>query len=145
MRREQAVHACQIARDVLSIAPRDGATITELESIQSDACLVLAAHGTELSPEQVDSFQTGTHPWCHLLRLIREQDSLSDADWSSLNRSIEMNLGRALAIAATRGRLAINRPVEQRLRLLISSELQGRPSENHPSQRRLPPLTMNRR
>ena len=112
VRREQAVHACQIARDVLSIAPRDGATITELESIQSDACLVLAAHGTELSSEQVDSFQTGTHPWCHLLRLIREQDTLSDADWSSLNRSIEMNLCRALAIAATRGRLVINRPVE---------------------------------
>lgn len=112
-RREQAVHACQIARDVLSIAPRDGATIPELESIQSEACLVLAAHGAELSPEHVDTFKTGAHPWCHLLRLIREQDSLSDADWSSLSRSIEMNFGRALAIAATRGRLAIDRPVEQ--------------------------------
>jgi hypothetical protein len=112
VRREQAVHACQVARDVLSITPRDGATISELESIQSEACLVLAAHGTELSAEQIEALRTGTHPWCHLLRLIREQDSLSDADWSALNRSLETNFGRTLAITATRGRLVIDRPAE---------------------------------
>lgn len=112
VRREQAVHACHVARDVLSISARDGVTIPELESLQSEACLVLAAHGAELSSEQVESLKAGSHPWCHLLRLIREQDSLSDTDWSALNRSVEMNCGRTLAIAATRGRLIINRPVE---------------------------------
>lgn len=111
-RHERAIQACLVMRDILSISLRDGTSLPELESVQSDACSALASHGTELDDNQIELLRIGKHSWCDLLRMIREQDSLADAEWSSLNRSIEASFGRTLAIAASRGRLVIQRAEE---------------------------------
>lgn len=109
-RYEQSQHACLLARDILSISTRDGVAHPELEAVQAAACSVLASHGMELSSDQVEALRVGRHPWCDLLRMIQERDSLSDAEWSSLTRSIDAYLGSGLAVAATRGRLFFERP-----------------------------------
>lgn len=110
--REQAIQASQVARDILSITTHDGNSIPEIETIQSEACLLLTSHGRECSPDVIESLLNGQHPWCSLLLLIRERDTLSDAEWSHASRTIETLLGRSLAVAAARGRLVINRVQE---------------------------------
>ncbi len=70
---------------------------------------LLAGAWTSLSDEAV-RLAEGDHPFAHLLTLIEQRDTLSDADWARLHASVGAALGVPLAQAASRARLVVTTP-----------------------------------
>ncbi len=105
--RERAIQALVVARTIIQISPSDGAIPVGLVELQSTAREMIASQGMHVPREEILSFTEGLHAWCDLLRMIRDSGTLPDAEWTALNTSIESSLGRALAVAAARGRLQL--------------------------------------
>ncbi len=111
--RDTARQATTIARSVLQITSRDQQPLPGLDELQTTAREMVATLGMRVPRSEIAQFAEGRHVWCDLLRMIREGDSLSDAEWTALNATIESSLGRSLAVAAARGRLRLPGPVEE--------------------------------
>lgn len=106
-RRDLAKRATAIARKIVQIQSPEGQTPDGLGKLQSAATEMIASQGQHESGEQIRSLSEGTHPWCDLLHMIGEGGTLPDSEWTLLNTSIETAFGRALAVAAARGRLVL--------------------------------------
>lgn len=122
LRRESAQGALSVARSILQLKTRDGQSLASLDHIQAEARELIANHGLTLSPDQLRLFAEGHHPWDDLLRMIHDGVSLPDAEWTTLNASIESSLGRPLAIAVARGRLEVI-PTEPTVDQLLLKEV----------------------
>ncbi|MFP4653006.1 MAG: hypothetical protein ACLFM4_11360 [Phormidium sp.] len=59
-------------------------------------------------PADVNDLLSGKHPVAQLLKAIDEGDSLSDAQWATLQPSLEKVFGPTIAIAASRGKLYVS-------------------------------------
>ncbi len=103
--REAAQGAIRVARTILQTVTRDRQPLASLDNLHTQASEMIATLGANLSPDQLQLFTEGRHPWCDLMRMIHDGGSLPDAEWTALNASIEISLGRSLAVAAARGRL----------------------------------------
>ena len=103
--RDIALRATAIARQLVLIQCSEGQPPAGLEEIQVAAAEMIATQGLRAPRELIHSLGNGRHAWCDLLRMIREGDTLSDAEWTLLNTSIETAHGRPLAVSAARGRL----------------------------------------
>ena len=103
--RDIALRATAVARQVVRIQCPEGQHPAGLTEIQDSAAELIATQGLHASRELIHSLADGRHAWCDLLRMIREGDTLSDAEWTLLNTSIETAFGRPLAVSAARGRL----------------------------------------
>jgi tetratricopeptide (TPR) repeat protein len=58
-------------------------------------------------PAQTAALADGTHALVHLLILVEQRERLSDRSWAQLHELVGQELGRDLASAASRGRIAI--------------------------------------
>lgn len=81
-----------------------------LQECQAEAArlrdTIASGHWTQL-PTQAESLAEGTHALVDLLILVEQADSLCDDDWADLYEMIGDALGKPLAIAASRARLAV--------------------------------------
>jgi hypothetical protein len=105
--RETALYAISVARTVLRIHPRDGQSIPSLEEMYTQSSDIISTLGMNVSSDQLQLFTERRHVWNDLVRMIQDGGALPDAEWTTLNASIEVSLGRTLAVAAARGRLEI--------------------------------------
>jgi hypothetical protein len=85
---------------IASLAHREDPGFSALASCQSRAADVRAALATS---GKVD--QAATAPFAALLTLMDGQQKLDDEQWGSLEDAVAAAFGRALAVAATRGKL----------------------------------------
>ena len=110
--RETTRHVISVARSILQIQTRDGKPLPSLHEQHTLASETIANFGAHLTPEQIQVFVEGRHPWHDLVHMVQDGGSLPDAEWTELNTSIESSLGLALAVAAARGRLEITNSIE---------------------------------
>lgn len=107
-RQRRALHALE---RVLAIVHRDQPTFPPLVECKEQAsALRLAISTTQWSDPPhpaIDALADGTHPLLDLLVLIESQEELDDERWASLHDTIEREFGRALAAAASRGKLQV--------------------------------------
>lgn len=59
-------------------------------------------------PADVNDLLSGKHPVTQLIKAVDEGDSLSDAQWATLQPSLEKVFGQTIAIAASRGKLYVS-------------------------------------
>jgi len=59
-------------------------------------------------PAEAESLAEGEHALAHLLRLIEDRDELNDDLWASLHESVGSALGKSIAAAAARSKLALS-------------------------------------
>lgn len=130
--RESAQCALSVARSILQLKTRDGQSLASLDLMQSEARELIASHGDNLPSDQLQLFVDGQHPWHDLLRMIHQGDSLPDAEWTTLNASIESSLGRSVAIAVARGRLEINSSAQDDDELM-ASKVPPHPADQAPA------------
>lgn len=104
-RRTSERRAIEIARSILTLEAVNRQTIIGLSEIQSEAHDLIATHGRHLTADQLAEFDSESHEWCALLRMVDEAETLDDADWNALNDQLMARIGAPLAIAAARGRL----------------------------------------
>ncbi|MCS6924991.1 MAG: hypothetical protein NZ578_03715 [Candidatus Binatia bacterium] len=106
-RQHRALHALE---RVLAIVHRDQPTFPPLVECQEQASalrLAISAAQWSDSHPAIDALADGTHPLLDLLMLIESQEELDDERWASLQETIERQFGRALAVAASRGKLRV--------------------------------------
>jgi hypothetical protein len=107
-RRRQALHALE---RVLAIVHRDQTVFPPLLKCKEQANALHLAISTLQWPDShpaVEAFAEGKHPLLALLTFIELQKELDDEQWASLQERIEQEFGRALAIAASRGKLQVS-------------------------------------
>jgi hypothetical protein len=59
-------------------------------------------------PADVNDLLSGKHPVAQLLKAVDEGDRLSDAQWATLQPTLEKVFGQTIAIAASRGKLYVS-------------------------------------
>lgn len=59
-------------------------------------------------PADVNDLLSGKHPVAQLLKAVDEGDRLSDAQWATLQPTLEKIFGQTIAIAASRGKLYVS-------------------------------------
>jgi hypothetical protein len=64
------------------------------------------AASSDLHPD-AEALVTGEHPFATLITLTQKFADVDDAQWEHLRDSVEARFGRALALAASRGKLAL--------------------------------------
>ncbi|MCC5897618.1 MAG: hydrogenase [Phormidium sp. BM_Day4_Bin.17] len=59
-------------------------------------------------PADVNDLLSGKHPVAQLLKAVDEGDTLNDAQWATLQPTLEKIFGQTIAIAASRGKLYVS-------------------------------------
>ncbi len=94
---------------------------TGLEAIQADAnSFRNQIVSNEFEQTVFDQLLSGNHAWCSLIRLVRDESSLKDAEWDLLSEHVREELGGTLATATIRGKIQV--PPPNRDTLLVVSE-----------------------
>jgi hypothetical protein len=98
----ELTHAVGVLNRIASLAHRDDPAFSALASCQSRAADVRAAlaTGAPLDP-------AATAPFTSLLLLMDGEGKLNDEQWGALEDAVATAFGRALAVAASRGKLVI--------------------------------------
>lgn len=102
--------ALQALERVLAIVHRDQIVFPPLLECKEQASalrLAISAVQWPGSHPAVEALAEGKHPLLDLLAFIELQEELDDERWASLQDTIEQEFGRALAIAASRGKLQV--------------------------------------
>ena len=95
---------------VLSLTHKDRGTFEPLQPVKQTATQLrtqIARSTTEVSPE-VEALISGEHPLSALLSLIETPESLDDQQWVVLEEKVSANFGKTLAVAISRGKIAIS-------------------------------------
>jgi len=112
---EQARRTALVVLDrVQALAHRETAPFPPLVSCQAEAAELrarVAAAATDLHPD-IEALVTGAHPFSMLLALVQRFAELEDEHWERLRDTVGAHLGRPLAMAASRGKLALGAVVE---------------------------------
>ncbi len=97
---------------VLGIAHREEETFAPLRRLQDEArdLLRAIAEAPEELPTEAGPLVDGTHPLVSFLAMIDRPEALCDEAWAALHAVVADSFGRALAVAAARGRLVADRP-----------------------------------
>jgi len=103
--------ALAVLDKALGMTPRDGAELPPLaeclERIRALRATIADAPADGL-PDEARQLAEGGHPVAGLLAVIEGVEGLSDAQWAALHTSVSESFGRTLAVAAARGRIALN-------------------------------------
>jgi hypothetical protein len=94
---------------VLALEPMGEAEIPGWEDCRRTAQDLLETLETGANPDAATSLAEGKHPLAALIELVEHRDDLSDDRWAELDEMIGTSFGRALAQAASRGRLHLPR------------------------------------
>lgn len=113
--REQAVRVSRLESDrrlaldrldqVLALRPRDAALAGHWQPVR-DMAVALRDH---LGATDARRLAEGDHPLARLLELTEATDTTSDDEWTDLYQTVADTLGKPLAVAAARRRLAPGR------------------------------------
>lgn len=106
-------HALTLLERIESISPIDGNAPPALEDARRRAAELKQLFLTTPIGEnnlQIQAFLDGQHPLISLVVFVEQRDSLDDETWSRLELDIAENFGKALAVAAARGRLGTGVP-----------------------------------
>jgi hypothetical protein len=96
---------------VLAIAHREQSNFAPLDAVQKQAKELHQTISESNSTDPIaEVLVEKKHPLSALLRLIEEQDNLSDEEWTNLEDSVTSVFGKALTVAISRGKLTINAP-----------------------------------
>src|SRR5439155_5936984 len=100
--------AIQVLDRVAQLSHRESGEFAPLGECQARArelrTELVALSRTERDPQSL-ALANNQHPYAHLLELIERSDSLDDQRWQQLEESVAQECGRALAVAAVRGKL----------------------------------------
>ena len=111
--RQQAITPIhQLIERILLIQGIDEASQSAIAALHDEARQVAAAPTSFWTPEQIQSVQTGQHPWMTLVTLLEDGATLDDTAWTALNTRLESSLGRAVSVAAARGRLKFREAIK---------------------------------
>jgi hypothetical protein len=103
--------ALEILKRVLAIAHREQSNFAPLDAVQKQAKELHQTISESNSTDPIaEVLVEKKHPLSALLRLIEEQDNLSDEEWANLEDSVTSVFGKALTVAISRGKLTINAP-----------------------------------
>lgn len=118
--------AQQVARRVEGLVTDEAAATAHLEACRRGARHLLQAFAdleeATAAPEDpgiirdMEDLASGAHPFCMLLALVEQNRTLEDEDWQGYMEQVGRELGRPLALAAARGKLAMSagrQPQEQ--------------------------------
>lgn len=101
--------ALEILKRVLAITHREQSNFAPLDAVQKQAKEIHQTISESNSTDPIaEALVEKKHPLSALLRLIEEQDNLSDEEWSNLEDSVTSVFGKALTVAISRGKLTIN-------------------------------------
>jgi hypothetical protein len=103
--------ALRVLERVLAVVHRDQIVFPPLLECKEQAgTLRLAVAGVQWpgAHPAIDALAEGQHPFLDLLALIESQEELDDERWAALQDTIEQEFGRALAVAASRGKLQVS-------------------------------------
>lgn len=95
---------------VLSLTHKDQGTFAPLQTVKQAATQLrtqITDSTTELSTE-VEALISGEHPLRALLTLIETSESLDDEHWVILEEKVAASFGKALAVAISRGKIALS-------------------------------------
>jgi|GEM_PF-2016280 len=108
--------AQHVVRRVESLATEDLAASSHLEACRRGARHLLegfsALEEATAAPDDpgiirdMEDLASGTHPFCLLLALVEQNRTLEDEVWQGYMEQVGRELGRPLALAAARGKLA---------------------------------------
>jgi hypothetical protein len=101
--------ALEILKRVLAIRHREQSNFASLDEVQKQAKqLYQTISESNITDPIVEALVEKKHPLSALLRLIEEQDNLSDEEWANLEDSVTSAFGKTLTVAISRGKLTIN-------------------------------------
>ena len=108
--RANQTNALGILERICCLVRRDQALFPPLLQCQAQARelhdAIIKFPGAELHPAARE-LAAGTHPTSMLLRLIENQNDLSDDEWLRFPKAVAESFGTDLAVAATRGKLEV--------------------------------------
>jgi Clostridial hydrophobic W len=101
--------ALEILKRVLAIAHREQSNFASLDAVQKQAKQLYQTISESNTTDPIaEALVEKKHPLSALLRLIEEQDNLSDEEWANLEDSVTSAFGKTLTVAISRGKLTIN-------------------------------------
>ncbi|MEY3867666.1 MAG: hypothetical protein RLZZ338_1557 [Cyanobacteriota bacterium] len=101
--------ALEILKRVLAIRHREQSNFASLDEVQKQAKQLYQTISESNTTDPIaEALVQKKHPLSALLRLIEEQDNLSDEEWANLEDSVTSAFGKTLTVAISRGKLTIN-------------------------------------